>query len=62
MFVVMDQGHYELYGPFATESDAQAWCDLANQHTPLQSDKWEHHIMQVFPPKNNKNTSISSAE
>lgn len=51
MFVVMDQGCYQLNGPFNTEAEAQNWCDRANYHSPLKSEKWEFHIMEVFPPE-----------
>ena len=49
-YIVMDKGNYEVYGPFDSEADAQDWCDRANYHSPMNSDKWEYHIMKVLSP------------
>ena len=49
-FIVYDQGHHETHGPFNTEAEAQVWCDRANFHSPMKSEKWERHVMKLNQP------------
>jgi len=47
----MDQGHYQPYGPFEAEAEAQAWADQQNANLPINTEKWEHHVLPLLPPK-----------
>lgn len=50
MFIVLDMGHQQPYGPFSTETEAQTFANNRNNKLPIQSEKWEHVILPLKSP------------